>query len=220
MIKAIFSDFYGTLVHEDGEIIRRITKEIAKTGNTDNASEIGRFWWKEFQLSLDKAFGGSFQTQRELEYQSLRKVIEHFESTANAKILSELMFDFWEKPAVFEDSKPFFEQCRLPVYIVSNIDRNDVCRAVEYHGFAPAGIFTSEDARAYKPRSEIFLLALKSAGFDPNEVIHVGDSLSSDVAGAQAVGIQAVWLNRNSKEAPRGVLSVQSLMELEVFNAV
>ncbi len=64
MIKAIFSDFYGTLVHEDGEIIRRITKEIAKTGNTDNASEIGRFWWKEFQLSLDKAFGGSFQTDR------------------------------------------------------------------------------------------------------------------------------------------------------------
>ncbi|MDE6030623.1 MAG: HAD family hydrolase [Oscillospiraceae bacterium] len=212
-VKAIFSDFYGTLVHEDGAVIKRITKEIAEPGTTDNTSEIGGFWWREFQSSLEKSFGDNFKTQRELEFQSLRKTIEHFHSTADAGILSELMFDFWVKPPAFEDSKPFFEQCGLPVYIVSNIDRQDVCRAVEYHGFTPAGIFTSEDARAYKPRSEIFLLALESTGLKPHEVIHIGDSLSSDVAGAQAVGIRALWLNRNSREVPHGVLSVKSLTE-------
>ncbi len=212
-IKAIFSDFYGTLVHEDGAVIKRITKEIAETGATDNTSEIGNFWWREFQGCIEKSFGDSFQTQRELEYLSLRKTIEHFHSTADAVILSELMFDFWTKPPAFEDSKPFFEQCELPVYIVSNIDRLDVCRAVDYHGFTPAGIFTSEDARAYKPRSEIFLLVLESTGLKSHEVIHIGDSLSSDVAGAQAVGIRALWLNRGSREAPQGVLSVQSLTE-------
>lgn len=212
-IKAIFSDFYGTLVHEDGAVIKRITKEIAETGTTDNMSEIGGFWWQEFQSSLERSFGDGFQTQRELEYLSLRKTIEHFRSTSDAGILSELMFDFWVKPLAFEDSKPFFEQCGLPVYIVSNIDRQDVCGAVEYHGFSPAGIFTSEDARAYKPRSEIFMLALENTGLNPHEVIYIGDSLSSDVAGAQSVGIRALWLNRNSREVPRGVSSVKSLTE-------
>ena len=30
MIKAFFVDFYGTLVHEDGEVIKKITDIICK----------------------------------------------------------------------------------------------------------------------------------------------------------------------------------------------
>ena len=35
MIKAIFMDFYGTVVFEDGEVIEVITKEILDTGKAD-----------------------------------------------------------------------------------------------------------------------------------------------------------------------------------------
>ena len=40
------------------------------------------------------------------------------------------------------------------------------------------------------------------------------DSLSSDVDGAASVGINAVWLNRNNREVPDGVVSVKNLTEL------
>lgn len=33
-------------------------------------------------------------------------------------------------------------------------------KAIEYHNIMPAGVATSEDARAYKPRKELFELAL------------------------------------------------------------
>lgn len=33
MIKAVFTDFYGTLAHEDGEIVKRISEEIFDTGD-------------------------------------------------------------------------------------------------------------------------------------------------------------------------------------------
>lgn len=102
------------------------------------------------------------------------------------------MFDFRGKPPTFDDTKSFFELSGLQIYIVSNIDRQDVIRALEYHGLKPAGVITGEDAGAYKPRSEIFLLALKRAGLAPNEVIHIGDSLSSDFVVAQAVGTCAM----------------------------
>ncbi|WP_211748605.1 HAD family hydrolase [Paenibacillus sp. Marseille-Q4541] len=40
------------------------------------------------------------------------------------------------------------------------------------------------------------------SGCTPDEVIHVGDSLSSDIEGAQRLGIQAIWLNRLNKQLP------------------
>lgn len=117
-------------------------------------------------------------------------------------------------PPIFEESKQFFETCSLPIYIVSNIDRDDILQAVQYHGLTPAGIITSEDAKAYKPRKEIFEFALKSAGLSAKEVVHIGDSLSSDVNGAQSCGIPVVWINRSRRAVPHGVVSVSNLLDL------
>lgn len=217
MIKAIFMDFYGTVVFEDGEVIEVITKEILDTGKADNTSEIGGYWWREFQSGFMNSYGDKFQTQRALEYQSLEKTIRHFNSTADAKRMSDMMFDYWMKPPIFEEAKEFFEQCPVPIYIVSNIDRGDILKAIDYHGLNPAGVFTSEDARSYKPRRELFEMALEKTGLNPDEVVHVGDSLSSDVAGANAVGIDAIWVNRADKDIPKGVKAVSNL--LEVLNA-
>lgn len=32
MIKAVFIDFYGTVVHEDGEVIKQVSQEIYSSG--------------------------------------------------------------------------------------------------------------------------------------------------------------------------------------------
>ncbi len=47
-----------------------------------------------------------------------------------------------------------------------------------------------------KPNPAIFDLALAEAGWVPNSMIHVGDSLENDVACPQQAGIHAIWLNR------------------------
>jgi len=84
--------------------------------------------------------------------------------------------------------------------------------AIKYHGLNPAGVFTSEDARAYKPRRELFELALSKTGLNPDEVIHIGDSISSDVKGASALGIKTLWLNRSGKDVPEGVTDIKDLL--------
>lgn len=61
---------------------------------------------------------------------------------------------------------------------------------------------TSQDARAYKPRPEMFTAALALLELGPDEVIHVGDSLSGDVAGALRLGIPVAWVNRSRRPAP------------------
>lgn len=213
MIKAIFVDFYGTIVFEDGENVAKISDMIYKTGNAQSVSEIGSYWWNSFQSLFENAYGENFRTQRELETQSLIDTIQQFGSSEDGVKLSNEMFEYWVKPPIFEESKQFFDACPVPIYIVSNIDRDDVLQAIEYHGLKPAGVFTSEDARSYKPRKELFEYALKSTGLSPDEVVHIGDSLSSDVKGASSVGIRAIWVNRRNREVPEGVTAVRNLLE-------
>lgn len=211
MIKAFFVDFYGTIVHEDGEVIKKITQIIYDTGKVEDKREIDSFWWNDFQNMFLNSFGDSFETQRSLEKKSLRNTLEKFKSSADADVLSNMMFEHWIKPPIFEDSRAFFENSQLPIYIVSNIDTQDILKAIVYHGLKPAGVFTSEDALAYKPRPELFKLALRETGLQPEEVIHIGDSVGSDVKGAAAVNIRALWLNRFGKEIPAGIECITDL---------
>ena len=162
------------------------------------------------------AYGETFETQRTLEYKSLEKTLREFKSNANPADLSEMMFAHWIKPPIFDESKEFFETCLVPIYTVSNIDTADIVSALEYHGLKPSGVFTSEDARSYKPRKELFQLALQETGLKGNEVVHIGDSLSSDVKGAGALGINTIWVNRSNREVPAGVTAIGNL--LEAFN--
>lgn len=218
MVKAIFIDFYGTVVFEDGESVDKISQLLYETGNAESVGEIGNYWWNRFKALYENAYGDKFRTQRDLEIQSLLDTIEHFSSTADAIKLSDEMFEYWMAPPIFEESKEFFEKCPVPIYIVSNIDRDDILKAIEFHGLKPAGVFTSEDAKSYKPRKELFEMALTNTGLKSEQVVHIGDSLSSDVKGAGASGIKALWVNRNGKEIPEGVTSIGNL--LEIFDIV
>ncbi len=56
---------------------------------------------------------------------------------------------------------------------------------------------TSEEAGYEKPQPAIFNLALKKLGMKPEEVIMIGDSLSKDVEGANALGIRAYHIKRD-----------------------
>ena len=214
MIKAVFVDFYGTVVYEDGEVIKRVEQDIFATGEAENTSEIGSYWWKEFQTAFHNAYGESFETQRKLEHDSLEKTIRHFGSSADAEALSNLMFAYWVKPPIFEEAKRFFELCPVPVYVISNIDRADVLQAIDYHGLKPGEVFTSEDAKSYKPRRELFEYSLKCTGLSADEVVHIGDSLSSDISGAASAGIKAIWVNRSNREVPKDVVAVNNLLEV------
>lgn len=213
MVKAFFVDFYGTVVYEDGEIVSKISDLIYKSGHVESAPEVDGFWWKDFQNMFTNSYGACFETQRVLEEKSIVHTIEKYGASVDAKELAQEMFDYWVKPNIFEESKSFFENSPVPVYVVSNIDTDDVMKAIAYHGLKPAGVFTSEDAKSYKPRKEIFELALKETGLNADEVIHIGDSISSDVKGASALGIRTLWLNRFDKVVPDGVEAITNLLE-------
>ena len=65
--------------------------------------------------------------------------------------------------------------------------------------------FISEEMGCIKPNKAFFKIVLQSLGALPQACLMVGDSLSSDIAGARAAGIDCVWFNRFRKPRPAGL---------------
>lgn len=213
MIKGIFVDFYGTIVQEDKELFREIVSLISKDCKSYTRAEIGSFWGKEHQRAFNNAYGTKFETQRVLEKKALENTINMFHSNANVDELCQMMFERWIRPPIFDESILFFENRPVPIYIVSNIDTSDINEAIKYHNLSPDGVFTSEDAKAYKPRKEPFELALNVSGLNINEVIHIGDSITCDINGASALGIKSLFINRYNTTLPTDIVSITDLLE-------
>jgi putative hydrolase of the HAD superfamily len=69
-------------------------------------------------------------------------------------------------------------------------------------------------AQAAKPSAKIFQLALDKHVVDPEEALHVGDSLREDVEGATKAGLHALLLDRQGKCQASGIQSIQTLEQL------
>jgi putative hydrolase of the HAD superfamily len=67
-------------------------------------------------------------------------------------------------------------------------------------------IVVSGDLGISKPDARPFQSILSQLGVEPGSALMVGDSLHSDVQGAQNVGMQAVWVNRTGKPGDDGIL--------------
>jgi putative hydrolase of the HAD superfamily len=67
-------------------------------------------------------------------------------------------------------------------------------------------VVISEDVGHRKPRAEIFAAVAEALGAAPHEILHAGDSLSADVAGAAAAGMRSAWVTRRVRD-PGRVLS-------------
>jgi HAD superfamily hydrolase (TIGR01549 family) len=74
--------------------------------------------------------------------------------------------------------------------------------------FDPTTIAVSGDLGVRKPNPAIFFHALNALNVEPQEAVMVGDSLSTDILGAQRLGIFAVW---KPKPSGRERISAQFL---------
>lgn len=202
-VRALLLDFYGTLVEEDTEIVADVARRIAESSpRAPTAADVGSHWGRRFAALCAGAHGSHFATQRALERASLVEVLERYESPLDAHELAEELFAYWVAPRAIDGAAAFVRDLRVPVCLVSNIDSDDLAAALASHGWSFAEIVTSEASRAYKPRAETFSAALARLGCAPAEVLHVGDSLHSDVRGAAALGIPVAWVNPSRRPLP------------------
>ena len=120
--------------------------------------------------------------------------------------------------ALFSDVRPTLERlaARYRLGLLSN--GNSRADALGIGDLVSFEVFSQDHNGVEKPALHIFEVAFHRAGCEPCELLHVGDSLESDVAGARAAGSKAIWLNRSSDARDGGTepaFEIRSLLELE-----
>jgi len=79
-------------------------------------------------------------------------------------------------------------------------------------------IFSVDDIRIYKPRKEVYQMALEKLNTSAEDVLFFSSN-QWDVSGASIFGLDAVWVNRNDEVReglPFGnVLEIKNLIDLK-----
>ena len=83
-----------------------------------------------------------------------------------------------------------------------------------------AFVIFSQDVQIRKPDRKIFEITAQQADCALDELLHVGDSLKNDVAGANAAGARSVWLNRDGQASHAGIAAEYEIATLADLPAV
>lgn len=72
----------------------------------------------------------------------------------------------------------------------------------KYFDFA----FSADLIGVGKPAIQIFNAMLNHVNCEPQEVLHIGDSLEHDIAGANDAGLHSLWVNLNDQTASENII--------------
>ena len=104
---------------------------------------------------------------------------------------------------------------RVPVVALSN-GNADLARIGIARHFAFQ--LHPRDHGAAKPEASLFLAACERAGHAPGEVLHVGDHVEADVAGAARAGLRSCWIRRD--DHPDGLWPYDDVQPDLVFDSM
>jgi putative hydrolase of the HAD superfamily len=130
---------------------------------------------------------------------------------AHCRAVAEAITDGWlhsENFELYEDALPVLALLRehgVKIGLVSNTSR-DLDAFVRHHRLDVDAWISSGVHGKVKPSPTIFRAALELLGVEPAGAVMIGDSPDDDVAGAQAIGMRALLLDREGKHGREDAL--------------
>jgi FMN phosphatase YigB (HAD superfamily) len=153
------------------------------------------------------ALAGEAGTYEELRMESFRRALA--DRGVVEEGLPRWMVDVWMAERVFSvelhpDVEPEMDRLASAGHVLGAITNGNF--PVEKLEVARRFAFVvhAERVGELKPAAAPFLRAAELSGGQPERWVHVGDDLETDVAGAQACGMKAVWINRSGRALPEG----------------
>ena len=87
--------------------------------------------------------------------------------------------------------------------IISNTDEDLFAATARHFDVKFDQVITAEQAKAYKPSTAPFVLALERLGLPPERVLHCGQSIYHDVLPAKSLNLATVLVYRRGSGATR-----------------
>ena len=227
MMKAVFFDFYHTLVCYQPAQEELEAQALGELGVEVEPEDLRRPVVKADEFIYQEITRRPLsQRSREdimvLYSQYQRTLLGEAGIEASEKLVLGLLGKMQQvkmKLVLYDDVVPALTELkgkRLVLGLISNVE-HDINATLDELGLSSwlDTVVTSRDAGFNKPHPEIFQEALRRAGVPPAEAIYVGDQYQADVVGSRSAGMKGMLLDRNDyfpeiTDCPR----IQSLGEL------
>ena len=223
MIKFIFLDLDDTILdfHRSEAVALSKTLQSLNVEPTEAVitrySEINRAHWQALErkeLTREQVLTGRF-----------RQLFEELGMNVSPNVAQSLYEKNLSQGHFFIDGAPRLLMSlfgKYELYIASNgttvVQKSRIASAGIARYFK--GIFLSQELGADKPQIEFFKRAVgQIEGYDPNEAIILGDSITSDIAGGINAGMHTCWFNPHHRE--RGNITPEfEIEDLSEFDTV
>lgn len=214
-------DAAGTLFHPHPSV-GAIYQEIAQQhGLNYGQDDLNRGFVRGFsRISKDESILDGERRERSFWKNVVRVSIEEFDE--QPKDFEALFDDMWEtfshgdRWRTSDGARETLQTLRKRGYEIALLTNWDsrVRRVLQENGFHDLfdHLFISSEIGHEKPDREIFLHVEKATGHPPEKILHVGDSIKHDIAGAEAAGWTSILIGNESP--PESIKAIRQLSEL------
>lgn len=220
-------DYFETIVHNKSMVFNRGLKDLWNKYYYDKCT------FEEISKVGEELFEHLLKIHKQgLEYRFVKDELPEYASRYGGDIVTmtpEEEADFLMKcnkmevlPSILEALATFM-QMGIPMYVLSNsgFTADALSIALERLGIRKyfKKVWSSADFGKIKPNREFFKMAISSVFSDnpaatKKDIVFVGDMYETDVRGANAAGIDVIWLNYKN-ELNRDNLSLHSISNTE-----
>ncbi|MBI4918449.1 HAD family hydrolase [archaeon] len=209
MIKAVLFDFWGTLAENGTYSPLRQTYEMFRL-----RIPFGNFVTSFEQVVMTKKY--------EDKTEAFTKALDLLHRTPRGDQLDKLI-GLWNKnvllATLYPETIEVLEELKkkgIKIAVLSNTPSftgRDVLQKFDLEKYFDVVMFSYEQ-EMLKTDPAFFKKTLKELGVKKEEALMIGDSLPTDVKGAEAAGIKAVLIDRkNNREHPEKILNLKQVMK-------
>jgi 2-haloacid dehalogenase len=219
--KVMSFDVFGTLVSVRDSSYGAFERILADSGA--HHLDVRAFWehWEDRNI---RHYWEPYRTYREICELSLAETFEHFEISADSRLI-QYYFDAFPSFRLYDDVERTLDLLsrRYRLAVVSNIDDDLFASTPLPRNFDL--VCTAERAKGYKPDGTLFRYLVENAGVAISEILHSGQSQFTDLVGGKPLGLTIAWINRRqvrlNESVPRPDFvfpDIKSLLDLvEIF---
>lgn len=198
--KAITFDCYGTLIDWESAIQQFFAQRLSAHNIEGIDTHALQRQWEEIQFVYIQE---RYRPYREVLRDTMRMALD----TAQVPYAEQDLEEFanamgtW-KP--FPDTKEAILELQrfLKVALITNTDNDIIAETERTIGVKFDEIITAEQAGAYKPSHQGFLLARERLGLPVSDIWHAGFGFKYDIVPATELGYTTVWVNRQGEGRP------------------
>ncbi len=222
-ITTIIFDMYDTLAQNNSRLwLETVGRVIQEQGLHADRERLWQEWRQVDAMSRRQRTqpGTPFRCYLETWQDAFKGAFAALDVAGDAQAATRSAFqDMGCRPAFPEVVEAVgLVQRRWRTALLSNADDDYLRPNLARLGLEFSQVLSSQEARCYKPRAELFQEMLRRLDVTPQECCYVGDRQLEDVQGAGGVGMRTVWINRAGAapdpQLPRPDYMIRSLLEL------